>query len=86
MSTEGNPEQPEQKTQKENEYGEFGNQNEYGEFASEGMEGVNETIADETGEVKKEREPIGGTGSQALNFFICSVVGVIIFAIYMDWE
>ena len=50
------------------------------------MDGVNETMADETGEVKKEREPVGFTGSQPLNFLIFSVIGVIIFAIYMDWE
>ena len=61
-------------------------QNEYGEFAHEGMEGVNETIANETGEVIKERPPVGFTGSQPLNFLICSVIGTIIFAIYMDWE
>lgn len=36
---------------------------EYGEFAHEGMEGVNETIAGDTGEVKKERPPVGFTGS-----------------------
>ena len=50
------------------------------------MDGVNETIAEETGEVKKERDPVGFTGSQALNFTIVSVVCVILFALYMDWE
>lgn len=85
--------------QEAKEYGEFaksednehikdnvGGQNEYGEFAQEGMEGVNETLADETGEVKKERDPVGFTGSQPLNFLICSVIGIVIFAVYMDWD
>ena len=87
-------EQTEQKTEEagaQDEYGEFAKdgetlQNEYGEFAAEGMEGVNETLADETGEVKKERDPVGFTGSGPLNFLIFSVIGVAIFAIYMDWE
>jgi len=49
------------------------------------MEGVNETLADETGEVKEKPEA-RFTGSQPLNFLIGSVIGVIIFAIYMDWD
>jgi len=49
------------------------------------MEGVNETLADETGEVK-EKPAAMFTGSQPLNFLIGSVIGVIIFAIYMDWD
>jgi hypothetical protein len=50
------------------------------------MDGVNETLADETGEVKKERDPVRFTGSQPLNFLIGSVICVVLFAIYMDWE
>ena len=88
-----------EKQQESDEYGDFAKseddefvkdpaqgQNEYGEFAGEGMEGVNETLHDETGEVKKERDPVGFTGSGPLNFFICSVIGVALFAFYMDWE
>jgi hypothetical protein len=50
------------------------------------MDGVNETLADETGEVRKEKEPAMFTGSQPLNFLIGSIIGVIVFAIYMDWD